>query len=86
MDVPVHPIQVPAHSRGRGTCPQTVTMKAYEVYSHVYSPQAAIVTGDCRGGFSVGELIAFLYAASFPRNEWQKRTDEAFAGLSMGDR
>lgn len=39
-----------------------------------------MVTGDCRGGFSTGELIAFLYAHSFPKEQWSERVDEAFRG------
>jgi len=56
------------------------TMAAYDVYCHVYAPQEALVTGECRGGFSTGELIAFLYARSFPKAEWGRRVDEAFKG------
>jgi hypothetical protein len=57
-----------------------VTRAAYEVYCHVCAPQEAMVTGGCRGGFSTGELIAFLYARSFPKSEWRSRVDEAFRG------
>jgi hypothetical protein len=60
------------------TVPEPMYMRAYEVYCEVYSPQEAIITGNCRGGFSVGELVAFLYARSFPKEEWRKRVDEAF--------
>ena len=77
--VPVHPVQN-NKNREQGYCPQSVTMRAYEVYCHVYSPQEAMVTGECRGGFGTGELIAFLYARSFPKEEWSKRVDEAFLG------
>jgi hypothetical protein len=42
---------------------------------------AELVTGNCRGGFSAGELIAFLYARSFPKSEWRARVDEAFHGM-----
>lgn len=79
-EVPVHPVQT--HYRpGAGACsPQSVTMRAYEVYCHCHGEQAAMVTGGCRGGFSAGELIAFLYAHSFPKEEWKKRVDEAFRG------
>lgn len=79
-DVPVHPVQTHRQRQG-AVCPQTVTMRAYEVYCHVYSPQEALVTGGCRGGFSTGELIAFLYARSFPKAEWSLRVDEAFRGM-----
>jgi hypothetical protein len=79
-EVPVHPVQVHQQKRG-AVCPQVVTMQAYEVYCHVYSPQDALVTGGCRGGFSTGELIAFLYARSFPKIEWSQRVDEAFRGM-----
>jgi hypothetical protein len=59
-----------------------VTLLAYEVYCHVYSPQEALVTGGCRGGFSTGELIAFLYARSFPKDQWRARVKEAFNGAA----
>lgn len=42
-----------------------------------------MVTGECRGGFGAGELIAFLYAHTFPKNEWSKRVDEALRGLKI---
>lgn len=79
-EIPVHPVQTHQQHHGKSVCPQTVTMRAYEVYCHVYSPQEAMVTGSCRGGFSTGELIAFLYAHSFPKEEWQRRVVEAFRG------
>jgi hypothetical protein len=82
-DEATHPIQTTCCHRG-GVAPQAVTMRAYEVYTHIYGAQEALVTGECRGGFSVGELIAFLYAHSFPRDEWRKRSDEAFAGMKLG--
>lgn len=74
-----HPVQT-HQRRGQGYAPKTVTMAAYEVYCHVHGPQEAMVTGGCRGGFSTGELIAFLYARSFPRAEWRARVTEAFKG------
>ena len=79
-DVLVHPVQV--GKRGdKGEVPQVVTMKAYEVYCHVFSPQKSLVEGTCRGGFGTSELIAFLYAATFPKEQWRSRVDEAFAGM-----
>jgi len=66
--------------REQGWAPKTVTMAAYEVYCHVYAPQEAMVTGGCRGGFSTGELIAFLYARSFQKAEWRARVREAMHG------
>lgn len=85
-ETPVHPVQVHSdmHRRdNRPVAPQVVTMRAYEVYCHVHSPQEALVTGGCRGGFGVGELVAFLYARSFPKAEWSNRVDEAFRGLKL---
>lgn len=61
--------------------PTCVTQHAYEVYRYIYGPQEAMVTGGCRGGFSAGELIAFLYARSFPQEEWSHRVNEAFKGM-----
>ena len=78
-----HPVQTPYHSRRlQGWAPKSVTMAAYEVYCHVFAPQEALVTGGCRGGFAVSELIAFLYARSFPKDEWKRRVEEAFTGMT----
>ncbi|QND42985.1 hypothetical protein HB770_21015 [Rhizobium leguminosarum bv. viciae] len=75
----LHPVQTANRSKP-GKISSAVTLKAYEVYRHVYGEQKAIVTGGCRGGFSTGELIAFLYAHTFPKSEWSARADEAFRG------
>ena len=74
-----HPVQT-SNNKGNGRAPQVVTMRAYEVYCQVHSPQEALVTGGCRGGFGTGELIAFLYARSFPKEQWRARAEEAFHG------
>lgn len=76
-DVETHPIQA-RYTPVR--VPKAVSMRAYEVYSEVFSSQEAMVTGDCRGGFGGGELIAFLYARSFPKAEWTVRFHEAIDG------
>lgn len=76
--IPTHPIQT--HDPPIRV-PQVVTLAAYEVYCHVCGSQEALVMGDCRGGFSVGEMIGFLYARSFPRAEWKKRFNEALLGM-----
>ena len=80
-EVEVHPVQTHQSRYGDAKCPKLVTMAAYEVYCHVFSPQVEMVTGTCRGGFSAGELIAFLYARSFPKNEWRDRVDQALRGM-----
>jgi len=83
QQIPTHPVQTrqPIHSGAR--CPQVVTRRAYEVYCKVYGPQEALMTGHCRGGFGAGELIAFLYAHTFPKEEWSARVDEAFRGMEQ---
>ncbi len=75
-----HPVQL-ARGITAGKITSAVTLRAYEVYCHIYGKQDAMITGHCRGGFSAGELIAFLYARSFPREEWRQRVDEAFGGM-----
>lgn len=70
-------------SREQARVREEVYMAAYEVYSHVYAPQEAMIDLEgrgCRGGFSTGELIAFLYARSFPKAEWRRRVDMCFDG------
>lgn len=78
-EIEVHPIQT--IDRKGGKLAKVVTMRAYEVYCHKYGSQEAMVTGWCRGGFSTSELIAFLYARTFPKEQWSDRVDEAFSGM-----
>ena len=85
----IHPVQIPTSGYGygrtrSGELSSKVTLAAYEVYCEVYSPQPALVDlegRNCRGGFSTGELISFLYARSFPREQWRMRVDEATRGM-----
>lgn len=79
----VHPVQKPKRHSEQGYVPTVVTLMAYEVYCHVYAPQAALIEGGCRGGFGVCELIALLYARNFPKTEWKSRVDEAFKGMEL---
>lgn len=79
--IETHPVQVNRSCHIKAQCPQVVTLKAYEVYCHVYGEQKEIITRACRGGFGVNELVAFLYASSFPKSEWSKRVDEALRGM-----
>jgi hypothetical protein len=77
-----HPVQTVDRKGGEIT--SAVTLRAYEVYCALHGDQPALVDlkgRNCRGGFGTGELIAFLYARSFPREEWRKRADEAFDGM-----
>ena len=83
-EVKTHPVQNDNnHHRTQRKAPQAVTLRAYEVYKHIYGEQERLITGNCRGGFGVGELVAFLYAYSFPKEEWRQRADEAFAGMKL---
>jgi hypothetical protein len=75
----IHPVQT-IDNKG-GFLRTDVTLAAYEVYCHVFAPQPALIADNCRGGFSTGELVAFLYARSFPKDEWKKRVNEAFEGM-----
>lgn len=85
----MHPVQNKRESAHRGertALTSLVTKRAYEVYSAIYGEQPALLDlkgRGCRGGFGVGELIAFLYARSFPKNEWRARVDEAFKGMKL---
>ena len=81
-DIATHPVQNARKDR-TGKAPQVVTMRAYEVYRHLHGEQEAMVTGWYRGGFSTGELIAFLYAYGFPKAEWSDRCREAFGGMEL---
>lgn len=82
-EVKTHPVQTVGHYHGKkqAKAPQVVTLKAYEVYCHLYGEQKALIEGWCRGGFGAGELITYLYASSFPKSEWRQRVDEAMNGM-----
>lgn len=80
-NIETHPVQVKRSHHLTPRCPKTVTLKAYEVYKHLYGEQQALIEGECRGGFGINELIAFLYASSFPKAEWRQRVDEALTGM-----
>lgn len=82
-DIKTHPVQSETRDRKPGRAPVVVTLRAYEAYCEVYGEQEALVTGNCRGGFGTGELIAFLYAHTFPKNEWRERFKEAIEGLHV---
>ncbi len=71
----MHPVQW-LYDRGE-KLPAEVTRRAYEVYHHLYPGQTLERLNE-RGGFGAGEIIAFLYARSFPQAEWDQRVNEAF--------
>ena len=88
MTETTHPVQFGhsiEHPSEAARVPEPVALRAYEVYCHVYSPQPAMidVAKGCRGGFSVGEIVCFLYARSFPKEEWQARFEEASRGMTL---
>ena len=78
------PVQV-ARTRDGGAAKirKEVALLAYEVYAHIFGEQEAMITGDCRGGFGIGELVAFLYARSFPKEEWSDRVADAYRGMNL---
>lgn len=78
----VHNIQIARRTEGRGWLPEVVTTRAYEVYTNLYPGQSLAKLNE-RGGFGVGEVIAFLYAYPFPKAEWLRRTEEAFRGMKL---
>lgn len=76
------PVQVTIHRHEQPEVANSVHLAAYEVYSHIFGPQQALIEGNCRGGFGIGELVAFLYARGFPHSEWKQRFKEALEGNS----
>jgi hypothetical protein len=76
-----HPVQL----QGFIAIDSNVTLRAYEVYKEIYGEQEALITGSCRGGFGVLELMAFLYARSFDKKEWNKRFHEALRSAETVD-
>lgn len=68
------------YTRECARVPKVVLKLAHEVYADVFDPQPGLIDGEY-GGFGTGELIAFLYAHSFPRKEWRQRMEEALLGM-----
>lgn len=82
IDSKTAPMQIVARGRRyQGTCATRVHIDAYEVYCHIFGPQPALITDGCRSGFSISELVCFLYAKSYPKTEWKLRFDEAIRGM-----
>lgn len=78
------PIQMPSqYAREPAAVRAEISEMAYEVYSDLYRGQTLERLNE-RGGFGIGELVAFLYARNFPRKEWSARVDEAFKGMRLG--
>lgn len=77
-EVIFHPLQ--QQERGLDSLHESVALMAYEVYRHVYGEQKALIDVErgCRGGFGPGEVIAFLYARNFPKDQWRDRVEQAF--------
>lgn len=61
------------HLRKFFRVPSYVALRAAEVYEHIYGDSRRVLTD----GFSAMELAGFLYARSFPREEWRVRFHEA---------
>lgn len=80
-----HPVQFEVYGRKQKHIPRDVALAAYEVYCHIFRPQESMITGRCRGGFGIMELAAYLYARSFPRDQWRTKVDEALDGMQSGD-
>lgn len=83
-----HPVQIENFGRNP-SLPSAVTLRAYEVYCHLFGAQPAMVDlagRGCRGGFGVGELAGYLYARSFPKTEWEMRFKEAMQHDPSKDR
>jgi hypothetical protein len=61
----------------RGKIPACVAERCYEVYSHIWGDRQSLARLNERGGFGTGEMIAYLYAYPFPKDEWRARSHEA---------
>lgn len=81
-EIQVHPVQINTGYGRRGLMPAVVTRKAFEVYDYIHYGTTLTRMNE-RGGFSTGEIIAFLYARQFPRQEWSKRVTEALVGMDI---
>lgn len=72
-----HPVQWGTrHALNYAKFPPEVTGKAYEVYHALYPGQTLERLNE-RGGLGVMEIIAFLYAHTYPPQEWARRVDQA---------
>ncbi|WP_264716337.1 hypothetical protein [Limobrevibacterium gyesilva] len=74
-------MQIASYRREPGRLPLCIAEKAYEVYSALHGDRQSLSRLGERGGFSAGEVIAFLYARQFPRPQWSDRVHEAFRGM-----
>lgn len=76
------PIQTLNVQRLSWSMPEQIVKKAYDVYSNLYNNRQTLEALNNRGGFHIIELLAFLYAASFPKELWREKVDEALMAQS----
>jgi hypothetical protein len=83
-EVKLSPIQMPRSSYTyKGKVQEGISRQAYAVYSHIYGDSQSFERLNERGGFGIGELVAYLYAHSYPKVEWRKRADAAFYMMAL---
>lgn len=71
-----HPVQWGIrHTQQYPELPAEVIGKAYEVY-HLLYPGQTLERLNERGGLGIIEVVAFLYAHTYPPAEWGRRVDE----------
>ena len=86
MSTEVYKIQVPNNRSMSGTISKAMMERAYEVYIHLYGKSQSLERMNERGGLSVGEVMAFLYAHSYPQSEWRERSHEGFKDMDLEGR
>lgn len=64
-----------------GRVRKEIAERAYEVYGKFH--HQSFETLYQRGGFAASELIALLYARTFPENEWGARMSEAYDKMNI---
>lgn len=80
-----HPVQWGSrHAQQYQELPADVVGKAYEVYHKLYPGQTLERLNE-RGGFGIIEIVAFLYAHTFPPQEWNARVAEALRRPLIGE-
>lgn len=74
-------IHMPDNRQLAGFVSSALFERAYEVYGHTHHQPLLPADLEHAGGFSHRELIAYLFAGNFPREEWHSRVIEGLNGV-----
>jgi hypothetical protein len=86
MTVQFHPVHMPDNLTLGRFVSAALTERAFEIHVFMHGSEPSLKSINRRGGLSYPQLIAYLYAYGFPREECFDRVQEALNGVVVNER